>query len=78
MTGKLIRTLSYSGTTASRQVVIADPSVAVIAALDAVVRVPYGEHMEFIGSLTGGVLLPRLRAPNSLEANPGRAPTHRP
>ena len=34
-----------------------------------VVRVPYGERMEFIGSLTGGgVLLPRLRAPNSLEA----------
>ena len=39
MTGKLIRTLSYSGTTASRQVVIADPSVAVIAALDAVIAV---------------------------------------
>jgi len=42
----------------------------------AVVRVPYGEHMECIGSLTGGgVLLPRLLGPKSLEAISG-APPH--
>jgi hypothetical protein len=42
----------------------------------AVVRVPYGEHMEFVGSLTGGgVLLPRLRAQAPPEAIPEVCPS---